>query len=315
MVSGNRIAVPLTYGISHSKTTIDPKVLIQQAEEALTRARTQHNHYSIYFKNNTNKLPRHKLREILQQAIDCHHLPVHFQPIYNIEDGSLKAMELLIRIHSKEHGILMPGQFLEQAQAYGLLTPLTKICINMIAKNYDKLPDVIININLPSYMLNSPKILNEFLNCFKEEGLPANRFCIEVMEDQDIPAENLLTSIQKIKKLGFTIAMDDFGTGYSSLSRLSMLPFDTVKIDRSLLLAASTGNKTILESAITLIKRLNLSVVVEGVETTEQLALIRLLGADSVQGYLLSKPVDVNKAKQFPLNASNIIDGFKHLKA
>ena len=219
-------------------------------------------------------------------------------------------MELLIRIQSHENGILMPGQFLEQAKAYGLLTPLTKICINMIAKNFHKLPKTTININLPSYLLNNPSLLDDFLSCFEETKLPTNRFCIEVMEDQDIPADKLLQSIEKLKKTGFTIAMDDFGTGYSSLSRLSMLPFDTVKIDRSLLLAASSGNKTVLESAITLIKRLNLSVVVEGVETTKQLDLIRLLGADYVQGFLLSKPVDVNKAKDFPLNASNIIAEF-----
>lgn len=310
MVSGHRIAVPLTYGASHSKISIDPKLLIRQAEDALTSAKTQHNRYAIYHKSTNDQLPRHKIREILQQAIDRDYLPVHFQPIYNIENGTLTAMELLIRIRSKDNGMLMPGQFLEQAQAYGLLTPLTKICINMVAKNFDKLPNVTININLPSYMLDNPILLSDFLDYFKEKKLPTNRFCLEIMEDQDIPAEQLIKSVQQLKKLGFTIAMDDFGTGYSSLSRLSMLPFDTIKVDRSLLLAASTGNKAILESAIKLIKRLNLSVVVEGVETIEQLALIKLLGADSVQGFLLSKPVDISKAKRFPLNADKIIAEF-----
>lgn len=129
-------------------------------------------------------------------------------------------------------------------------------------------------------------------------------------EDEDIPAEHLLESVKVLKQLGFSIAMDDFGTGYSSLSRLSMLPFDIIKVDRSILLAASSGNKAILESTITLIKRLGLSVVVEGVETLEQLRLIRQLGAHSVQGYLLSKPIDVNKAIKVPINASNIIAEF-----
>ena len=104
--------------------------------------------------------------------------------------------------------------------------------------------------------------------------------------------------------------MDYFGTGYSSLGRLSSLPFDTVKIDRSLLLAADNGNKTILESAITLVKRLGVSVVVEGVETLEQLSLVRELGADSVQGYLFSKPVPIINKKQFSLNAADIVAEF-----
>lgn len=310
-VARQRIAVPLTFGASHSIEVINPEILSMQAEKALKVARDKHISTYLYTDEVSKKLvPRHELRGILQQALDLNFLPVHFQPIYNLEDGSLKALELLIRLQSKEHGLLLPGQFLEQAQAYGLLTPLTKVCVHMIAKSFNELPKVTININLPSYMLDNPRILNEFLDCFKEKLLPPERFCIEVMEDEDIPAEHLLSSVKLLKKEGFSIAMDDFGTGYSSLSRLSMLPFDTVKIDRSLLLSASAGNKAILESTITLIKRLGISTVVEGVETLEQLALIQLLGADSVQGFLLSKPVDIHKATKLPLNAANIIPEF-----
>ena len=310
IIMGRRIAVPFTFGASHG-TEKDPEILARQAEKALIIARDKHINFYLFTSEKQNKLlPRHELRGIMQQALDHNFLPVHFQPIYNIEDGSLKALELLIRLQSKEHGLLLPGQFLDQAQGYGLLTPLTKVCVNMIAKNYSKLPDVMININLPSYMLDNPRILNEFLDSFKKANLSPARFCIEVMEDEDIPAEHLVSSVNLLKSLGFAIAMDDFGTGYSSLARLSMLPFDTVKIDRSLLLAASAGNKAILESTITLIKRLGLSAVVEGVETLEQLALIRLLGADSVQGFLLSKPVDIKTATALPLNAANIIEEF-----
>ena len=93
--------------------------------------------------------------------------------------------------------------------------------------------------------------------------------------------------------------MDDFGTGYSSLGRLSVLPVDSVKIDRSLLLTASGGDKAILESAINLVKRLGVLSVVEGVETLEQLALVRQLGADSVQGYLFSKPIHFGHIRHF----------------
>lgn len=310
MISGHRVAVPLTFGISYSKNLDNPQQLIQQAEEALFNARVQNIAYSIFNKSSNKNIPRHIIRETLQKAIDQNFLPIHFQPIYNINDGSLKALEVLIRVQSNENKILYPGQFLEQAQAYGLLMTLTKICISMIAKNYQKLPNVIININLPSYMLENEKIFNDFLHCFNVAKLPKNRFCLEILEDQDIPADRLVESITKLKEKGFSIAMDDFGTGFSSLSRLSILPFDTVKIDRSLLLAASSGNKTILESAITLIKRLKLSTVVEGVETIEQLNLIRQLGADSVQGFLLSRPVDINKAKDLPLNAANILPEF-----
>lgn len=310
MVSGQRIAVPLTFGISYSKVLKNPQQLIQQAEEALENARVKNLAYSIFNQVDNKTIPRHIIRETLQKAIDQNFLPIHFQPIYDIEQGSLKALEMLIRVQFDEHKILHPGQFLEQAQNYGLLMPLTKICINMIAKNYAQLPDVTININLPSFMLDNDKAFNDFLDCFTKANLPKDRFCLEILEDQDIPADHLVKSINKLKELGFSIAMDDFGTGFSSLSRLSILPFDTVKIDRSLLLAASSGNKTILESAITLIKRLNLSTVVEGVETLEQLKMIRSLGADSVQGFLLSRPVDINTAKGLPLNAVNILPEF-----
>ena len=311
IIEKQRVAVPLTFGVSYNKHKVDVDTLIKQAEHALYIARQKHNSYALFSVDQASKaLPRQALREILQQAIDYNYLPVHFQPIYDVEDGSLKAIELLIRLQSKEHGLLLPGQFLEQAQAYGLLTSLTRVCIRMIAKNIDRLPKVTININVPSFMLDDPIIREEFIKGFKELKLSPNQFCIEVMEDENIPAEHLIDAVTQLKKEGFSIAMDDFGTGYSSLSRLSMIPFDTVKIDRSLLLAAADGNKAILESAITLIKRLGIAVVVEGVETVEHLNLIRLLGADSVQGFLLSRPVDLEKTTTLPLNAANIIDAF-----
>jgi len=250
------------------------------------------------------------VRAILQEAIDKNHLPVCFQPIYNLENGSLKALELLIRVGSSKYGILEPVQFLDQAKTYGLLTELTRICVHMITVNYKNLPDITININLPPYMIESKEILEDFVIFFKAEKLPPNKFCIEITEDEDVPAERLVEAIHFLKEEGFAIAMDDFGTGYSSLSRLSLLPFDTVKIDRSILLAASNDNNAILESSIQLIKRLGLSVVVEGVETIEQLRLIQRLGANAVQGFLLSHPVETEKAFKLPLNAKSILANF-----
>lgn len=312
-IDGKRIAVPLTLGATHSNTSIDVEILSRQAEKAQKFARTKHLSTYLYSEKEGEQLslPRHDLREILQKAIDENYLPVHFQPIYNIEDGSLKALELLIRVNSSTHGILQPGQFLDQARIYGLLADLTKVCVHMIAVNYKNLPDVVININLAPHILENKEIINDFISFFKSEQLPLNRFCIEITEDEDVPVETLVHAINIFKEKGFSIAMDDFGTGYSSLSRLSLLSFDTVKIDRSLLLAAANGNSAILESSIQLIKRLGLLVVVEGVETLEQLRLIQKLGADSVQGYLLSRPVDTQTAFSLPLNATSIINNFK----
>ncbi len=315
-VKNHRIAVPLTYGASHSSDYIKPELLARRAEQALKMSREQHTNFTLYSEKNEinkkrkNELPRQELREILQKAVDDNYLPIHFQPIYNLNNGELKAMEMLIRVESEEHGLLLPGQFLDQAKSYGLLTSLTQVCINMVAKCYEQLPNVTININVPPYMLNNPQILNSFIHSFERAKLPISRFCVEITEDGDIPTDHLIPSIKLLKSYGFKIAMDDFGTGYSSLSRLSVLPVDIVKIDRSLLLAASAGNQTILESAISLSKRLGATAVVEGVETLEQLSLIKRLGADSVQGFLLSKPVRISKASLLSLNANDIIAEF-----
>ncbi|TCJ85276.1 bifunctional diguanylate cyclase/phosphodiesterase [Cocleimonas flava] len=317
MVSGKRVAVPLTFGASHSKHPIKPEKLVRQSELALKEARELHKDFTLYKErenplsvNYNDNLPRLELREILQSSIDQNYLPIHFQPIYNLKDGSLKALELLIRVQSDEHGLLRPSQFLDQAKAYGLLTGLTKVCINMVAENFEKLPKVDINVNVPPYMLNNTDTLNEFISSFHNANLPTERFCIEVTEDGDIPTDHLIPAINLLKANGFSISIDDFGTGYSSLGRLSILPVDSVKIDRSLLLSASDGNKAILESAISLVKRLGVKSVVEGVETLEQLNLVRSLGADSVQGYLFSKPVRVVAASKFSLNASSIVAEF-----
>ena len=306
-VQGNKIAVPLTFGASYCKGISNPEILAKQAEQALKNAREQHTSLSFYREEvNKKQLPRHELRHILQQSLDNNYLPVHFQPIYNLEDGSLKALELLIRVDSKEHGLLLPWQFLEQAKSYGLLTSLTQVCIKMVAQHYATLPDVVININLPPYMLKSPRLLRNFIYLFEQEELPAEKFCIEITEDGDISVHALVPAIQTLKDQGFSIAMDDFGTGYSSLDRLSILAVDTVKIDRSLLLSASSGNTAILKWAISLAKQLGVSAVVEGVETTEQLSLVKLLGADAVQGFLYSKPVSAKQASDLRLNANDI---------
>ena len=307
-VQGKQLTVPLSYGASYSaKAVANPEKLAKQAEQALKEARNQHTTYSLYIdKRENNSLPRHEIRDILQQSVDHNFLPVHFQPIYNLEDGSLKALELLIRVESKDHGLLLPGQFLDQAKSYGLLTSLTKVCIRMIAKHYADLPNVVININLPPYMLKSQKLLNNFIFLFEEENLPPERFCIEITEDENIPTTELISAVAQLKDYGFTIAMDDFGTGYSSLDRLSVLAVDTVKIDRSLLLTASSGNTAILEWAILLAKRLGICAVVEGVETKEQLSLVKLLGADSVQGFLYSRPIPALQAYHIPLNSNDI---------
>ncbi len=316
IVNKRRIAVPITYGASYSSKLIKPEILARQAEQALKSSRSEHTNFTLFSEISkkssylSKSLPRHELREILQKAVDDDYLPIHFQPIYDLRGGNLKALELLIRVESEEHGLLLPGQFLEQAKAYGLLTSLTQVCINMVAKCYEQLPKVTININVPPYMLKNLQVLNEFITCFEKAKLPMSNFCIEVTEDGDIPTDHLIPAIKLLKSQGFKIAMDDFGTGYSSLSRLSVLPVDVVKIDRSLLLAASEGNKSILESAISLTKRLGATTVVEGVETLEQLSLIKRLGADSVQGFLLSRPVKISKATLLSLNAHDIIPEF-----
>jgi diguanylate cyclase (GGDEF)-like protein len=310
-IHNQRIAVPLTYAASHSKKLIAPGTQVRQVEQALKTARDNHTSFELFSKGRNNKpIPRHELHEILQKAIDNNYLPIHFQPIYNLDDGSLKAMELLIRVESDEHGLLLPGQFLKQAQSYGQLTQLTKVCVRMVAEYFELLPCVTININIPPYMLDNTNILDEFISSFDATKMPAGRFCIEVTEDGDIPAENLTPAIKRLKDHGFSIAMDDFGTGYSTLARLSTLSMDSVKIDRSLLLSAVAGNKAVLEYAIDLVKRLGVTSVVEGVETLEELAMIRLMGADCVQGFLLSKPVHVSEAVNISLNAKTIEASF-----
>ena len=306
-----RLAVPLTFGVSYSPIKIDAEVLINQAELALRVARHKRVNCHLY-SDGTNCGPLHRkvLRDLLLNAIDKNYLPVHFQPIYHIDDGSLKAIELLIRIQSDDHGLLLPGQFLQQAQSNGLLAPLTKVCLRMVAENLHKLPDVQININLSTAILNDSFVFEDFIKTFKEFELSPKCFCLEIMDDEEILPETLNNAVVRLKRLGFFVAMDDFGMAYSSLNRLSVLPFDTVKIDRSVLLAASTGTSNVLESTITLVKRLGIIAIVEGVETIEQLDLVRRLGADSVQGFLFSKPISLDKMPYLPLNAANIIEEF-----
>jgi EAL domain-containing protein (putative c-di-GMP-specific phosphodiesterase class I) len=157
-------------------------------------------------------------------------------------------------------------------------------------------------VNCSALNLSHDDLPDEVARALKASGLRAQRLELEVTENALMSNVNqALTLLQRIRDLGVGISIDDFGTGYSSLAYLKRLPLDTLKVDRSFMLELPSANadRQIVQAIVGMAHTLNLQVVAEGVENAEQLAFLRQLGCDYIQGYLLSKPLPLESLAQF----------------
>ncbi len=234
----------------------------------------------------------------LKTAIEFNELRVCFQPLFNREyapDGA----EALLRWYHPDLGDISPSVFIPLAERSGLASALgdwvlDQVCANLHQWLEQELPiHGRVSVNVSPWQLQSENFADKVLNTLARHNLPPERLTLEITESTLV--DNLTTASQKLSQLrqqGIHIALDDFGTGFSSLAYLSQLPLDALKIDKSFVNDLDrTRNHELISSMINIGKALNLSVVVEGVETQAQLNTLAALGCDRYQGYLFSAPL------------------------
>ncbi len=228
-------------------------------------------------------------------------------------DGRVRALEALVRWSDERRGLISPGEFIAVAEQSGLIRPmgewvLDEACRQLSAWRRDGVlgEDVAVSVNVSGSQLADAELGARVRRALERHGLPARNLIVEITEsvlmEQPHMAEDQL---RELRAHGVVVALDDFGTGYSSLSRLASLPVDHLKVDRSFVSAIQTpaGLNPLTATIVAMGRSLDLSVVAEGVETADQLAALRRLGCDLVQGYLLSRPVaadDVRELLQDP---------------
>lgn len=287
------ISIGIAIGPDHGTTT---DALLVAADLALYSVKVAaRGTYRIFEKRMTDDVSSRRDIELqLKDALKTGGLDVHYQPIVDLQNYSITGFEALMRWPHPTKGMISPAKFIPVAEECGLINALGHwILVEACRKAKEWPVDMKVSVNVSPIQLAKSDIVATVESVLATTGLEAHRLVLECTETIFIEdSEKMLSTLHKLKQLGVQIALDDFGTGYSSLSYLRNFPFDSVKIDRSFVsdLGASTSSGVIVQAVILIAGSLGIKTVAEGVETEAQLQILKLLGCNDVQGYLLGVP-------------------------
>lgn len=292
----------LSGGVRFSKRPEDTvEQLIKHAEQAMYQAKREGRNTLRLFKrsNSSELLTRLGLVHELNQAIEEQQFTVYYQPQYSFSQGKVTGVEALVRWQHPEKGLLTPYHFLSEAEEFGLLSQIDQVVMekafNETKKWHDAgYTDIEVSVNMSYHLFNQINVLDIVNQLISDSGISPKHVCIEITESIALnQVKHAKETIQAFQSLGVKVALDDFGTGYSSLSQLRNFTFDRVKIDQAFI-RQSTGDDVdakFVEAIIHMAKLFGFDVVIEGVETLNQLVFVRNNYADKAQGYLIQKPV------------------------
>ena len=242
--------------------------------------------------------PELALVEGFERALINHRLHMVYQPKVRLRDGALTRVEALVRWDDPEFGTVAPSRFVPLAEKHGLIEELTQWGLRTTLRQWLKWCEqgidtcVAFNISALSLeQLDFPDLVERMCRAL---GVPTDRLVLELTESATQPLIKLMDTLTRFRIKGIGLAIDDFGTGYSSLMQLRQLPFTELKIDRFFVNDAVTSRESrlIIKATIELAQGLGLTATAEGIETREQLQLMRELGCDVAQGYLISQPLE-----------------------
>ena len=309
-LSGNNISISINIGIAPCDAEYDtPEEVLRDADIAMHYAKEKDNGVAVFTKElRVRFLERVTLENDLRNAIDRNELSMSYQPLIDIQDGSLLGFEALLRWNHAEFGNIPPNKFIPIAEESGLIVPITVWILqettNQIAK-WQKISrannNLIVSVNISGKHLSNDDLIYDVENALAISKIKPSSLKLEITESAAMEnADQTINMLNRLKQLGVQLSIDDFGTGYSSLSYLHRLPFDTLKIDRSFVYSVGEKgeNSEILQTIISLAKNLKKKVIAEGIETEAQLTLLRNLGCDYGQGYLLARPLTKEKAEK-----------------
>jgi diguanylate cyclase (GGDEF)-like protein len=247
----------------------------------------------------TQSLERLILETGLRHALERDELILHYQPKRDLATGQITGVEALLRWAHPDLGMLPPNQFIPLAEETGLIVPigqwvLKAACRQNMEWQRQGLPPMSIAVNLSPRQFAQAYLLDDIDAALAQSGMPPTLLQLEITESMVMQnVEQALVVLRAIKSRGVRLAMDDFGTGYSSMSSIKQFPIDILKIDRSFIrdLPHNSDDKAIANAIISLGKALGLTIIAEGVETTQQETFLRDHACNEMQGFLFSKAV------------------------
>jgi diguanylate cyclase (GGDEF)-like protein len=233
------------------------------------------------------------IKRELGRALAVRGFDVHYQPIVSAKQGAIVGFEALLRWHHPSRGAIPPARFVPLAEQAGLMDQLGEFVLRRALADAARWPHAYVSVNLSPLQVRDRRFVDVVAALLAESKVPPARLVLEVTEGVLIDnPEAAKSRLDDLRALGLKLALDDFGAGYSSLTYLRRLPFDKLKVDRGFVAALnqSANAGVIIQAIITLGRALNLSILVEGIETEEQRTLVRLAGCDEMQGYLFAAP-------------------------
>ena len=244
-----------------------------------------------------------RLVDGLQLALERQALHMVYQPKVSMRDGSLAQVEALVRWDDPELGTVGPARFIPLAEQHGLIDDLTHWGLRKILRQWlewrQQGIDACIAFNISALSLQHLDFPDLVERMCRALNVPTDRIVLELTEGATQPLVKMIDALTRFRIKGIGLAIDDFGTGYSSLMQLRQLPFTEVKIDQAFVADAprSRDSRLIIQTVAELARGLGLTTTAEGVETIDQLRIVRELGCDYVQGYLVSPPLEPTALK------------------
>ncbi len=274
----------------------DPDELLRKADIALYDAKANGRARRSFFEPSMEQhvQSKDKLSRELRLALKNDELDLAYQPQSDTDAKRIVSVEALARWTKEDGTIVAPSQFIPVAEETGLINALGMWVLNKACAKAHEWPGVIVSVNVSPNQFKHPRFVEKVMAVLATNNLPPQRLEIEVTESVFAGRNDaVLKALSRLKGLGVKVALDDFGSGYSSLSYLRRFPFDTLKIDRDFV-SDMNGNpeaEAILVSIIQLGKALGMTIVAEGIETTEQIRFLQQHGCHRMQGYFISRPL------------------------
>jgi diguanylate cyclase (GGDEF)-like protein/PAS domain S-box-containing protein len=287
--------------VTYPDDAVDAESLLKNADFAMYQAKDGGRNNFQYFQSDLNvtAIERQGVENGLRHAVEKQELVLHYQPLLNLVTGAISGVEALLRWRHPQRGLLHPAQFISVAEEFGLIVPigrwvLREGCRQAKAWQDSGLPPMRVAVNISAVELRAKNFAEGVRTVLRETGLEPRYLELELTETFLMQDSNSTAIVlETLKDMGVQLALDDFGTGYSSLSYMKRFPIDTLKIDRSFVrnLTTDADDASIVSAVINMGSSLNMLVVAEGVETREQLALLREQECPEAQGYYFSHPV------------------------
>jgi diguanylate cyclase (GGDEF)-like protein/PAS domain S-box-containing protein len=310
-LDGIAVTVTVSVGIAAVGPDGDPGTLLRDADAAMYQAKERgRNQYVVFDETlrarTTDRLSTEtSLREALLRA----EIVVHYQPVVELTAGRVVGVEALVRWPHASLGWLLPGDFISIAEETGLIVELGAQVLRQACTEvarwpaaYPEVGPLSLAVNLSARQLIRPELIAVVREALAESGLPPERLCLELTESVLLDdAASSARALGQLKDLGVRIGVDDFGTGYSSLTYLQRFPVDTLKVDRSFVEGLGDpgtlrGDRAIVAGVVDLAHAFGLTTVAEGVETTDQLRVLKELGCEQAQGYFWCPAVPGDEA-------------------